>query len=472
MNDHVSLAPYQASMRWKYQKNSVLDILKLSNCSLYQDVTLLCSDGSEKMSSFLLASVFPLFRDVLSDVAHYEKEIVINLPDVVRSEIKNFFDDLLKVKFIIFPGDTIKFLLQNLNNNSSERKEDVEHETKVESHDWEVEDADVDFADLDPLFDDIKADTDTKKHPLKPKDQIRGGRKPKWKCTFEGCTFTCNKSRMEGHLKCHEKEANLSKGNVKKRKCLIEGCDFQATINSNQMMHHLQTMHSDLNPKCNQCGEEFPTFGDVLRHIRKAHPEPVKKYICEMCGYTSSRPRNLERHKETIHYYQEMVDCDRCNKKFKKIHFSKHKCFREVPLAKEMCTICGKSVVNLKNHIEFVHEGKMVECPICHRSVKALKAHMLTHEQMQCCPTCGISVRSLKLHMKRVHTADEKKKFQCQDCEKGFDLKQCLEKHRINVHLKTYPYQCRYGCDVKYNDTSNRNSHEKKKHGELFERFK
>ena len=41
---------HQAYMRWNYQKNSVLDVLKLSNCSLYQDVTLLCSDGSEKLN--------------------------------------------------------------------------------------------------------------------------------------------------------------------------------------------------------------------------------------------------------------------------------------------------------------------------------------------------------------------------------------------------------------------------------------
>ena len=43
-----------------------------------------------------------------------------------------------------------------------------------------------------------------------------------------------------------------------------------------------------------------------------------------------------------------------------------------------------------------------------------------------------------------------------------------LEIHRMNVHLKLRPHKCRYGCDISYNDTSNRNAHEKKTHGKLF----
>ena len=46
--------------------------------------------------------------------------------------------------------------------------------------------------------------------------------------------------------------------------------------------------------------------------------------------------------------------------------------------------------------------------------------------------------------------------------------KQKLEIHRMNVHLKLQPYKCRYGCDIAYNDVSNRNQHEKRTHGKLF----
>ena len=85
---------------------------------------------------------------------------------------------------------------------------------------------------------------------------------------------------------------------------------------------------------------------------------------------------------------------------------------------------------------------------------------------------CGINVRNVKDHIKAVHTEDDKKPFQCQDCGKGFIKDDQLQRHRINIHLKTYPYHCRYGCDVRYNDASNRRQHEKKKHGKLFQNEK
>ena len=75
-------------------------------------------------------------------------------------------------------------------------------------------------------------------------------------------------------------------------------------------------------------------------------------------------------------------------------------------------------------------------------------------------------VRNLDYHIKVMHTDDKDKRFQCIDCGKGFIYKDSLEKHKMNVHLKLRPYICRYdGCDVSYNDASNRNQHEKRVHG-------
>ena len=71
-------------------------------------------------------------------------------------------------------------------------------------------------------------------------------------------------------------------------------------------------------------------------------------------------------------------------------------------------------------------------------------------------------------HHAHVHTPDNMKKYQCPDCGKGFWGQKDLESHQMNIHLKLRPYRCRYGCKDSYNDTSNRNSHEKKKHGKLF----
>ena len=121
------------------------------------------------------------------------------------------------------------------------------------------------------------------------------------------------------------------------------------------------------------------------------------------------------------------------------------------------------------------HENfKLPKSHICHQcdfrctSKKDLRRHIETHEEKKPCPECGQKVRKLEAHIQTVHTPDEMKSQQCQDCGKGFFNLDELKKHRMNVHLKLRPYKCRYGCDVGYNDRSNRNQHEKRVHGKLF----
>ena len=43
-------------------------------------------------------------------------------------------------------------------------------------------------------------------------------------------------------------------------------------------------------------------------------------------------------------------------------------------------------------------------------------------------------VKNFKLYVERIHTLEEDKRFQCQDCGKGFIKKAALEVHKMNVH--------------------------------------
>ena len=141
-----------------------------------------------------------------------------------------------------------------------------------------------------------------------------------------------------------------------------------------------------------------------------------------------------------------------------------------------VCNICGKVLSSrgaLNGHHRALHEIRelKIKCERCGKlcvNAVNLKYHMRMHEEKKSCPVCGIKVRLLKEHIDNVHTTDEEKMFRCQDCGKGFIFENKLEFHRINMHLKTKPYNCRYGCDISYNDDSNRNAHEKKTHGKLF----
>ena len=192
----------------------------------------------------------------------------------------------------------------------------------------------------------------------------------------------------------------------------------------------------------------------------------MAKIPCDICGKYYLK-YGLNRHKTKI-------ECEKCQRRFNPSYFPQHKCFRTEEPPKEVCNICGKTLGkgSLAKHIKTVHgEIERKECHICGKSLRGsdcLKAHMKVHEEKQCCPECGMKVRNIRTHIMNVHMTDEQKKYKCQECGKGFIDTQRLEAHKMSVHLKTYPYKCRYGCDAKYNDSSNRNCHERKKHGAVF----
>ena len=52
--------------------------------------------------------------------------------------------------------------------------------------------------------------------------------------------------------------------------------------------------------------------------------------------------------------------------------------------------------------------------------------------------------------------------------DRAFPSNHKLQGHKMNVHLKLRPYKCRYGCELAYNDSSNRCAHEKRVHGRIF----
>ena len=114
------------SRQSKLQRQIICEVQKLSDCSFYQDATLLCSDGSLKFSKFLLASIFPVIRDILK--TQDQEQVVMSLPDASTDEFKTFFDDLLKENSRIICGDTIKSFFYNPTAVKKESKQDIGNE--------------------------------------------------------------------------------------------------------------------------------------------------------------------------------------------------------------------------------------------------------------------------------------------------------------------------------------------------------
>ena len=236
------------------------------------------------------------------------------------------------------------------------------------------------------------------------------------------CGKTVRHWRMKGHLRRHMKqEKTASEGTNEKKAC--QHCGKLVKCIRDHVRDNCRGLQYEEH-SCQECGKVLRNAKRYRAHMRSKHMDEVKKKslqcICNICGKVLSSKGALQGH---------------------------HKAFHEIRELTEKCEHCGKlcmSAMALKHHIE------------------------KSHAEKESCPLCGVKVRKVKMHIESVHTKDEDKKFQCQDCGKGFMVHKQLEKHRINVHLKTRPYNCRYGCDISYNDTSNRNSHEKKTHGKLF----
>jgi|ERR1712126_270644 len=200
----------------------------------------------------------------------------------------------------------------------------------------------------------------------------------------------------------------------------------------------------------------------VKINIKKQLENQEKKE--KKCIHQCSKCHKIFRYKSRLKTHME-----RCLNKGKK----EHRKSSELP--NYICSDCGRAYVTkdgLDMHHKIIHQ-KVTKTIICNQCGKDffkqgdLNKHLRSHEEKRPCPDCGKMVSRLDLHILTVHTPDELQKYRCQDCDKGFFSMKLLKSHRMNVHLKLRPYKCRFGCDMAYNDGSNRRQHEKRVHGQL-----
>ena len=499
-----------------FKQELVLDeIFQLSGDKYYQDVTIICGNGTFHSNSFLLAAIFPIFRNVLKSYVHETQ--VISMPDMDKNELVKFFQNLNQKIGRFSQGIDVFELLNSLESPTYKQEDHDLDEKEVSESDLpskiiKDEDYYADFTLLDPDLDSEEENNKSLPHNLidssKPKPLVLEIKKKDHKSCQENnlqykCT-TCervfpNRRRLLDHQRSHQfyecpgcfQQCKLKNKVRHMRSCLSKKPKGRPKKPRKMDMNRVHKYLSG-RPKSEL---NVGNFSDLVEFFNEDERSEKTQFQCKLCEFSSNLWK-MNEHFNTTHA-SNPVSCHFCGKMYKnekclRDHMHMHKegqtkCIkcRKYVLAEEIsshecethtCEKCGKVYYNragLNSHIKTEHEFRE-RSHVCNECGKAflgkneLKHHMKTHEEKKPCPECNTLVRNIDEHMRTIHTLDKDKSFQCTDCGKGFALKKCLDKHIMNVHLKLRPYKCRYGCEFAYNDSSNRNAHERKTHGKLF----
>ena len=452
-------------------------------------VTILCDKGKVRISKFLLASLYNILQNIIQSL---EESNTVLLKGLQREELRLIFQKLFEqVTQCESEEDTILSKVTNLEDEFRPEEVDANNDEVgidsvlyyiTEDHDYQIPDSPPKEKE-EPIiipfnkFNKVKKTRKPRKKgtpklvkcdlcdemipggklgaPLNNEHMSRVHGYEMAQCPI--CKRKLLKINLDAHVNKIHARCHICEKIIDPKSNHIKRCEKWQKLYGNNGFNHIADIKLDvdrsLSYPCPHCGKI--TQGRRLKeHIKyRCTKNPgIKPETCGICGHIS---RNRTQHQAHIRY----------------LHGEK----KEKEILKSVCTICGKVLASsfMKKHM-ITHEIRELKykCELC-EALFVDQSQVLTHtrnvhKEKSACPHCGIMVRQLKRHIRNAHIPDAEKKHQCQDCGKGFIEKSEMNNHRMNVHLKLKPYPCRYGCDISYNDTSNRNSHEKKKHGKLF----
>ena len=247
----------------------------------------------------------------------------------------------------------------------------------------------------------------------------------------------CNKSFLTNHsMNSHKKIIHLKESNFK-----CEICGYN-TYSSGNLQQHVDVKHLNQGKvhQCNECEFETSWSQALKRHKAKMHNFIIAQiYNCDKCDYSTKIKGNLKTHKNTHNidsigkYACELCDFSTSRKEYLKRHEEIH----EERKMKE-CSICFKKVLHMDKHIQFIHkEVLMKKCDICDFSTKRncdLKKHKLKHGSTRniICDICDRKFSNTmiyKNHLRLVHEMCESGS-QCNECGKMLNSLATLKIHR------------------------------------------
>lgn len=268
--------------------------------------------------------------------------------------------------------------------------------------------------------------------------------------------FKCNKCsrvfRKRNHLNSHITYAHLEELPYK-----CDNCNKGFVIKENYEAHLLTHSNPEVLPyKCDKCHQYFTNKKHLYYHSFKhtqygSFSARYKTHRCSTCLRTFDTAEDLQEHHIEYHNRKRktieikvgedgLYRCEYCTKTYEHVEAFKYH-IRRSHGPKKLCSLCGATVLNLKQHL-ISHQDKKdpLECHICHRllaSKLTLSRHIRVHtgEKPYKCSFCEKSFKDhypMKVH-ERIHKGE--KKHICTVCGKRFLEKAYMLKH-LRVHNK------------------------------------
>ena len=258
-----------------------------------------------------------------------------------------------------------------------------------------------------------------------------------------------NASNMEVEKECkiETKEESHRLDDQVKKNCNVCG----QILNSEENLKDHAMLHAKEKGKINSIFE--PTGGVIKseniesKQIVKNKLSYIKRLPCGECGVKTG---NLESHKLRKHIEKSHF-CDTCGNKFISISI-----LNEHVQTNHACNECGATFKHLKAHKLQKHTEKAHFCDTCGSGFitsLTLTEHIKINHTNEIDATCKECRK--KFHSKSALRTHQKAHgdplaFVCDECGKGFKMKQNLKRHHRLRHSKYTPVICSFeGCNVK-----------------------
>ncbi|CRK99782.1 CLUMA_CG013090, isoform A [Clunio marinus] len=266
----------------------------------------------------------------------------------------------------------------------------------------------------------------------------------------EVCGKAISRLDYDRHMKTHKEKR-------------VEVCNicFKAFTNLSNYKYHL-AHHSNERPwLCNECPKNYKTKIDLLQHQR-VHDKARDPFHCETCGQYFRTRSNFNTHLRT-HSVRGPQKCTICDKTF--VNLRSHIQMVHQKIRQHICSICSKAFgkkSGLDRHIITVHEKmKCWACDLCEKSFGE-KAQLLRHRKIHFKPSCQEPDPTQVTEDREIFFKD-KTRMQCGFCKKIVNSRSALKRHKMLVHEKKKNLLCDF-CPKLFGEKSNLMRHIMKSH--------